>query len=339
MDFEAQMDSVASLDKSIAKGTESYSKMQDLALAMGAKTKYSALEAGQGMEELVKAGMSVQDVMGGGLEASLNLASAGEIEVADAASVMSIAMNSFRKDGMSAAQAADILAGTANAAATGVSDLRFGIAAAGSVSSGLGMSFRDTASAIGIFTNNGLQAADAGTSFKTMLSNLQPTTKEQVALFEKLGIVTEDGSNAFFDTTGNVQSLENIASTLRKSLSGLTAQQRDLALQTMFGSDAIRAGNILYSEGASGVKKFTDQLANGPTAISVATDKMNNAKAAIEQFKGAMENLQIVALRPTLPLIQKWHSLQLTSQVGSLLGFLAIRQNAGEILSAVPSVL
>lgn len=304
MDFEAQLDSVAALDDSIAKGTAGYQKLQKLALDAGASTKYSALEAAQGMEQLVKAGMSVETVMSGGLDASLNLASAGGVKVAEAAEVMAIALNSFKKDGMSAADAANILAGTANAAATGVNELRYGIASVGAVASGLGMTFKDTSAALGLFTNNGLGAQDAGTSFKTMLANLQPTTKGQIALFKKLGLVTADGANKFFDAKGNVQSLENIAGTLKQSLAGLTAQQRDLALQTMFGSDAIRAGNILFEEGADGVRKFNDQLKNGPTALDIAKKKMDNASGAVEQFKGALETLQIAAMTPLLPKIK-----------------------------------
>lgn len=306
MNFEAQMDSVASLDKTIAKGTQGYAQMQALALEMGAKTKYSALEAAQGMEELVKAGMSVKQIKeGGGLEAALNLATAGGLDLSEAAEVMSTSLNAYKSDALSAADAANILAGTANASATGVHELKYSFAAVSAVAAGVGMTFRDTSIALGLFANNGIKGSDAGTSLKTMLGNLQPTTKTQIALFEKLGLLTADGANKFYDAKGNLQDLGSIAGTLQNSMKGLTAQQRSLALETMFGSDAVRAGNILFKEGAAGVAKFSTALSEAPTALQVATAKMDNAKGAVEMFDSAMETLQISALLPTMPLIKK----------------------------------
>ncbi|KTQ67145.1 phage tail tape measure protein, partial [Enterobacter cancerogenus] len=97
MDFEQQMDSVASLDTAMKKGSEGYARMQALALEMGAKTKYSALEAAQGMAELVKAGLSVDQIdKQGGLEAALNLATAGGLNLAEAAEIMSTSLNAYK---------------------------------------------------------------------------------------------------------------------------------------------------------------------------------------------------------------------------------------------------
>lgn len=304
MDFEAQLDAIASLDSNLTKGSDNYKALSELALQLGADTAYSATEAAQGMEALIKAGLDAQTVLGGGAEAALNLAAAGGVEVSDAAEVLAIAMNSFKKDGMTAAEAADLLSGTANASATGVRELRYGIAAVGSVASGLEMSFKDTASAIGIFTNNGLQASDAGTSFKTFLANLQPTTKDQIALFKELGFTLADGTNAFFDAQGNVKDLTSLAGVLEGGLSGLTAAERNMALQTLFGSDAIRAANILYEEGAEGVGDFINKLDDAPTALETATGRLDNAKGAITRVKSAFETLQLTAITPLLPLIK-----------------------------------
>ncbi|AOK88956.1 phage tail tape measure protein [Paenibacillus polymyxa] len=125
--------------------------------------------------------MSTAQVQAGGLNAALNLATAGGLGLAEAAEVMSTALNSFKKDGLTAAQAADTLAGTANASATDVHDLRYSLAVVGSVADGVGMSFKDANTALGLFANNGLKGADAGTSLKTFLSNLVPATERRTA--------------------------------------------------------------------------------------------------------------------------------------------------------------
>jgi TP901 family phage tail tape measure protein len=301
MDFEAQMSSIQALTGAT---NEEMKRMSALAIKMGADTKYSALEAAQGIEELLKAGLTPAQVEAGGLEAALNLATAGELELADAAEIMSTAMNAFRRDALTAAQASDILAGTANASATSVQELRYSLAMVSAVAAGVGMTFKDTNTALGLFANNGLKGSDAGTSLKTMLANLQPTTKDQIKLFKRLGLMTSKGANAFFDARGKLKSLEQIAGILRKSLSGLTDQQRMLALETMFGSDAIRAATILFNEGAEGVRKFQAEMTK-VTALDVAKKKMDNAKGAIEQLQGAIETIQISALQPLLPTIKQ----------------------------------
>lgn len=358
MDFEAQLDSIQAVSGVSASEMK---KVHDLALKEGARTKYSALEAAQGMEEMIKAGLSVKQVIDGGLSAALNMAAAGEIGLADSAEIMSTALNAFKKDALEASTVADILAGTANASATGVMELKMSLSQASAVASGVGMSFKDTNIALGVFANNGLKGSDAGTSLKTMLLNLSPVTADAQAEFERLGLTTFNATKAleflerqgvkpastatkdivdammtfaaevqgakvgsdkankafremafnagamsseFYDANGNLQSLEHISGALRKALSGLTSEQRQVALKTMFGTDAIRAANILYEEGAEGVKDFNEEMSK-VTALDVAKKRMDNAKGAIEQFSGAMETLQISVLEPTLPLIKE----------------------------------
>jgi len=272
-------------------------------MEMGAQTKYSALEAGAGIEELLKAGLSPAQVEAGGLEAALNLATAGGLDLAKASEIMSTALNAYKADAMTAADASNILAGTANASATSVEELQYGLAAVSAVASGVGQSFKDTNTALGLFANNGLKGSDAGTSLKTMLANLSPMTDGAATQMERLGLLTEEGTSKFYDAEGNIKSMAEIAGLLQTSLKDLNAEQRQQALYTMFGSDAIRAANILFKEGADGVKKFQGEMSK-VTALDVAKEKMNNAAGAVEQFKGAMETMQIAVMTPLLPLIK-----------------------------------
>ncbi|SEO98620.1 phage tail tape measure protein [Propionispora vibrioides] len=301
MDFEAQLSSIKALTGATSEEME---RLRALSLKLGADTKYSALEAAQGFEELLKAGLSVGQVENGGAEAALNLATAGALDLAEAAEIMSTAMNAYKSDNLSAAQAANILAGTANASATGVSELKFSLAAVSAVASGVGMSFQDVNVALGLFANNGLKGSDAGTSLKTMLMNLIPDTKKAITEFERLGLMTEQGTSAFFNQEGHLKSLSEISELLQKSMAGMTDEERLLSMQTMFGSDAIRAANILYKEGADGVRKFTDEMLK-VTALDVAREKMNNAKGAIEQLAGSFETAQIRVMTPFLPLVTR----------------------------------
>lgn len=301
MDFEAQLSSI----KALTSASESeMTRIRALALKLGADTKFSALEAAQGFEELLKAGLSVEQVENGGALAALNLATAGGLDLAEAAEIMSTAMNAFKDDGLQAAKVADILAGNANASATGVRELRYSLAMVSAVASGVGMSFQDTNTALGLFANNGLKGSDAGTSLKTMLMNLVPNNKKAIEEFSRLGLMTERGTSAFFNQAGELKSLEEIAGLLQKSMAGMTKEQQLMSQQIMFGADAIRASNILFKEGAAGVRKFTGEMLK-VTALDVAKEKMNNAKGSIVQLMSSFETLQIRAMSPFLPLVRK----------------------------------
>lgn len=299
-DFEAGMSSIKAV--SGATGDE-MEQLKKLALQMGADTKYSAGEAAKGIEELIKAGVSVKDILNGGLKGALSLAAAGEIELADAAEIASTALNSFKADNLSVGKAADILAGAANASATDVGELKYALSSVSAVASSVGMSFEDTTTALAVFAQNGLKGSDAGTSLKTMLMNLQPQTDKQAALFKQLGLVTSEGNSIFFNTQGHLKSLSDIAGILQNSMGGLTDAQRLQAMETIFGSDAIRASNILFKEGALGVSEMKTAMSN-VTAEEVAAERLNNFNGALEQLKGSVETVLITIGTVFLPTLK-----------------------------------
>ena len=299
MNFSAEISNIKALTQ---LPQDQIDRIRSKAMQLGKDTQFSTLQAAQGMTELLKAGVSVEDVMGGASQAMLDLATAGSLELPEAAEIMSTAMNAFHmKD---AAHAADILAGAANASATDVHELRYSLSMCSAVAAGVGMSFEDANTALAVFAQNGLKGSDAGTSLKTMMSRLEPMTKTQMGAFQQLGLITERGTSAFYDQEGKLRSLAEIADLLKTKLGGLTNEEQQRLLYEMFGPDAIRGGMILMREGAEGVKKMYSEMTHY-TASDVAIEKMNNAKGAVERMKGSFENFQIEALAPMEPVIEK----------------------------------
>jgi TP901 family phage tail tape measure protein len=286
MDFEAQLSEIKALTGLDAAAMD---QVKEKAMELGQATVFGNTEVAKGMAELLKAGVDIKDVLGDASEAALNLAVAGDIALPDAAEIMSTAMNAFKVD--DATHAADILAGAANASATSVGELKYSLAACSAVAAGAGMSFDDTNTALAVFAQNGLKGSDAGTSLKTMLSNLVPKGKTAIAAFEKLNLLTENGSSAFFDEAGKMKSLADIAGLLNNRLKDMTKEEQLSTLYDMFGSDAIRGGMILLREGADGVTQMFNEMGK-VTAKDVAITRMDNLKGDIEQLSGAWENFQ-----------------------------------------------
>lgn len=299
MDFDAQISTIKALTGTQGGDIQS---IRQRALELGKNTKFSALEAAQGMTELLKAGINVKDVLGDASQAALDLAAAGDLSLTEAAEIMSTSMNAFSmKD---ATKAANLLAGAANASATDVHELKYALSQIGPVAAGVGMNLDDVSTGLAVLAQNGLKSSEAGTSLKTMLNGLIPTTKPAVEAFSKLGLLEADGGSAFYDAKGKVKSIEQIADLLHNSMKDLTEEQRYTLLYDMFGSDAIRGGMILIKEGAEGIRKMRQEMTKF-TVSSVATTKMDNAKGDIERMKGAFETFQIEALTPMLPAIRE----------------------------------
>ena len=289
-DFTAQLSQVKALTDLDAQTMD---QVKAKAMELGDATTFSSTEAAQGMTELLKAGVSVQDVLGDASKAALDLATAGGLGMGEAAEIMSTAMNAFHMD--DATHAADILAGAANASATSVQEMRYSLAACSAVAAGAGVSFDDTNTALAVFAQNSLKGSDAGTSLKTMLQNMIPTTKTQMEAFAELNLLTENGTSAFFDASGNMKSMADIAALLQDRLKGLTKEQQMTYLNAMFGSDAIRGGMILMREGAKGVKDMYDAMSK-VTAADTAAVMMDNLKGSLNKLSSAWGNLTIKLL-------------------------------------------
>ncbi|WP_163526612.1 phage tail tape measure protein [Halobacillus ihumii] len=328
---------------------EEMSQLADLAKELGEQTRYSGKQVLEGAQELIKAGIPLEQVLGGALKGALDLATAGELQLAEAAEVASTALNAFEEDGLSVADAADILAGAANASATDVHEMRIGLAQASAVAAGAGLSFEDTSTALALLAQNGLKGSDAGTSLKVMFQRLAPTTDKAKDAFAKFGLLTRDTTealqvleeegikpasnswtdiydalyeyveatsgaqrgteeatkafeglldevgvyqSAFYDANGEIKSMAEISELLQTQLGDLTDMQRQQALETMFGTDAMRAATILYKEGAEGINEMNEEMSK-TTAAEVAAVRMDTFIGKLEELKSTLATLGI----------------------------------------------
>jgi len=295
-DFEQKLSAV----KAVSGASESeMDSLRAKALQLGKETAFSASESSTAIEELVKAGLSVKDVLNGAADATVNLAAAGEIALPEAATIASNAMNQFGLKAEDMVNVTDKIAGAANASAIDVGDFGMSLQQAGAVANLAGVSFDDTAVAIALMGNAGIKGSDAGTSLKSMFSRLQPTTEKQISLMKELGLITKNGSNQFYDASGNMRSLSEVSGVLSKSLAGMSAQQKQAALQTIFGQDAIRSAAILADNGSKGFDKMAASMGK-VSAADVASTRMDNLKGATEELMGTVETLAITVGTPLL---------------------------------------
>lgn len=283
----------ASFDKAMSgvqaathESTTNMGLLRQAAIDAGADTAFSAEEAAQGIEELAKAGVSTADVMGGGLTGALDLAAAGELAVGDAAEIAASAMTQFKLSGDQIPHLADLLAAGAGKAQGSVQDLGSALNQAGLVASSTGLTIEETTGGLAAFASAGLVGSDAGTSFKSMLQRLTPQSKAAQAQFDELGI-------SAYDAQGNFVGLSDFAGQLQDKMSGLTPEARNAAMSIMFGSDAVRASNVLYEQGAEGVQGWIDSVNDAGYAAETAAIMQNNLAGDIEKLGGAFDTVFI----------------------------------------------
>lgn len=281
--FERALNQVAAATKAPQVEMD---KLNKLALDLGASTKFSAGEAADAMLALAKGGFSPAQIQAGALASTLDLAAAGGLGLSDAANVMTAAMNTFGISAQESTRIANALAGSANASAADVSDMALALSQAGSQAKLSGLSLEETAAALAIFANNGVRGSDAGTSLKTMLMRLVPSTDKAADAMKALGL---DFTNA----DGSFVSLADMAGRLQASLGGLSEEQRTLALNTIFGSDASRAAAFLMSAGRTQVEAMTAAAMDQTAAQNMADASMKGWAGTVEKLSGAWESFKI----------------------------------------------
>ncbi|TFV49540.1 phage tail tape measure protein [Blastococcus sp. TF02A-35] len=279
MEFDSAMSQVRAASQ--ATGA-TLNELRETAIQAGADTQYSAVEAAQGITELSKAGVQTTDIINGGLKGALDLAAAGQMEVADAAELGATALNVFNLRGDQMNHVADLLAAGAGKAQGSVHDLGMALNQSALVASATGLTIEETTGALAAFASEGLIGSDAGTSFRQMLLHLQAPSEKAAGVMSDLGI-------SLYDANGKFVGMTTLAGQLQSRMGHLTQQQRDQAMATIFGADAVRASNILFEQGATGLQQWIDKTNDAGFAQRQAADLTNNLRGDLERLGGAVD--------------------------------------------------
>lgn len=279
-DFDQAMSAVkANIDD---KSVRSMKALSAAALQAGKDTQFSAIEAAQGEDELAKAGVSAKNILGGGLKGALNLAAAGQLDVASASEIAASALNDFHLAGSSVPHIADLLAAGADKAQGSVQDLGSALKYVGPVAGGMGISIESTVGVLTEFASRGIMGEQAGTSLRGMLSSLTSPSAQARAQLQALNIQLYDGQGRFLG-------LANLAGQLHDKLAHLTDAQRDQVLGQIFGNEQLAAARILYQDGAAGVEKFTKAVDDNGFAAQTAHTKMDNLAGDLHMLRSSLE--------------------------------------------------
>jgi TP901 family phage tail tape measure protein len=267
------------------------SQMKDLsaaAMEQGKAFGQSATQVADAEIELTKAGRSTAQIMGGDLKGALALAAAGTLDVAKATQIGVVAVTQFEKSGATIPHVADLLAAGSAKALGSVEDLGMALNQSGLVAAQMGLSVDETVGTLSAFAQAGLLGSDAGTSFKTMLLSLQSPSKQAAALLEQYNVHA-------YDAEGHFVGISKLAGQLKAGLGTASDAERDFALSTIFGTDAIRAANVLFKEGSTGISDWTKKVNVTGYAAQQAAGKMDSLQGDLTKLSSAFETALISA--------------------------------------------
>lgn len=293
-DFEEQMSRV----KAISGATgNSFEKLKQQAIDLGAKTAFSAKESAAGMENLASAGFDANEIMAA-MPGLLDLAAVSGGDVALASENAATALRGFGIDASQAGHVADVFARAAADTNAEVADMGEAMKYIAPVANAMGISLEEASAAIGIMSDAGIKGSQAGTSLRGALSRLAKPTDPMIAKMDELGL-------SFYDAEGNMKSLEHQIGMLQHAFKGLTPEQQQNALVTLYGQESLSGMMALIDKGPNAINKLTNSLKNSNGAADeMARTMQDNMNSSIEQMLGAFESAAIVIQEIMAPAIR-----------------------------------
>lgn len=292
--FDDSMSQVAAISGATGNDLE---KLRDLAKDLGATTRYSASEAADAMTYLALAGYDTNQI----LEATpgmLNLAAAAGMDLATAADIVTDTMSGFQMSAERAGEAADIFAAASSKSNTNVEQLGEAMKYASSTANAAGMDLAQTAAVLGVFADSGIKGGMAGTTFNAMLRDLKKANAEG-----KLAI--EGTTIALYNQDDSMRDLGAVMADVEKATEGMTTAQRDAALSTIFGEQAIRGANILLATGSERYKELEQAMYDSTGASQKMAETMeDNVAGAFRAFKSQMEGIMIQIGEQLAPILR-----------------------------------
>lgn len=294
-DFESTMSQVSAI--SGATGDD-FKKLEDLAKKMGETTKFSASEAAEALTYMAMAGWKTDDMLDG-LEGIMNLAAASGEKLGSTSDIVTDALTAFGLSASDSGHFADILATASSNANTNVSMMGETFKYVAPVAGALGYSAEDTAEAIGLMANAGIKSSQAGTSLRSILSNLQGEVTFCGAGFGEMTVQTTKAD-------GSMRSLGDILEDCRKAFTKMSESERAANAEAVVGREAMSGFLALMTAAPKDIDKLNDAISKCDGSAKSMADTMNdNLSGQITLLKSQLEALAIQFVTLIMPYLRQ----------------------------------
>lgn len=286
MNFEtATSQLAATMGVSKSEITELIETAKDL----GASTSFSATEAAEGLNILAMSGLSAEEQMAS-IGDVLNLAAAGSLSLADAASYTTGTIKGFGDSMDNAQYYTDLIAKGATLANTNVSDLGLALSSAAATAGNYGQSADSTALSLLRLAEQNVTGAEAATALNRAMMDLYTPTDAAKSALEELGV-------SAYDSAGNARDFNNVVDELSASMAGMSEEEANATKNAIFTTYGLQAFNKMTVSSTEKVKDFKEGLASASDGIGSAAQQaetmLDNLEGQLTIMGSAAEGLGI----------------------------------------------
>jgi len=282
-EFTSIMSSVKSISGATGKD---FDDLVTKARQLGATTKFTATQAGEGMQYLAMAGWKTNDIISA-MPGLLSLAAAGATDLGTASDIVSDVMTAFGMSSDQATRAADIFAATASNSNTNISMMGESMKYAAPAARAFGIDLAETSTIVGMMANAGIKASSAGTALRSSLLRMASPTSSMQKTMKKLGM-------SFADSNGNMKDMGSIIREMSDAFSGLSEQQQLAAANDLFGKNAASAWLAVISQGTGEYDKLYQKIneSNG-AAQNMANTQLDNLEGDLAILQSAVSEVKL----------------------------------------------
>ncbi|QAS52374.1 phage tail tape measure protein [Halobacillus litoralis] len=313
--FEQAMAKVQAVSGATKK---EFADMSDLAKELGKSTEYTSVETADALGYLSMAGFKANESMSA-LPQTLDLATAGQLDLARAADISSNVLTGFGYDIDQYKRIVDVMAKTQATANTNVEQLGNALSYAAPAAADAGQTIEATSAAIGLISKAGIQGERAGTALRGIFAQLVDPTSTARKELDRLGVSVTNSSGELKDLPGIVKAAE---------VAGLKGAQA----YRIFGLEAGPAFSKLMDTGSEAIADYTEQLANSEDAASDMAGTMRDTLYNSVRMLGSAWSgmLMVIGGEKGLGPAARSFVENLTDQLGRLESFITNNQEAIE---------
>jgi len=283
MDFEQGMKNVQATTMATE---EEMVQLTDTAKKLGSTTAFTAKEASDGMNYLAMAGFKTNEIIEA-MPGLLDLAAASGTDLARTSDIVSDALTAFGMTAQETTHLADVMAKASSSANTNVELLGESFKYAAAPATAFGMSAEETITALSKMADASIKGSMAGTALRGALTRLSKPPKQAAKWLDKLGI-------SIADTEGNMRPFNDIMGDMRSSMKGLSQEQRQQAIASIFGQEAMSGMLAILNTSTEDFEEYTQSLKNADGAAKeMANMKMDSLGGQIEYLKSAIAGAKI----------------------------------------------
>ena len=283
MNFDTAMSQVAA---TMGTTVDKIGNVKAKAEEMGRTTKYTATEAAEGMNILAQAGLSADEQISG-IGTVLNLASAGAMSLEESASYTAGAVKGFGDSMSNASYYADFMAKGATLANTDVRGLGEAFSGSAATAKNYGQAADSVTLSLLRLAEQNVTGSEASTALNRAMADLYTPTDDASKALDQLKV-------SAYKTNGEAKDFNDLVDELNGSLQGMTAEQKNNALATIFTTQGLQAFNKMTASSDATVQKFWKgiQDSSGSAAQQAAT-QLDNLQGDITLLSSATEGLQL----------------------------------------------